>query len=71
MSISERDFGRLEGKVDEVLRRLGRIEVDHDDRLRELENTNQHRRGQHSVIAMLSGLLGGGIAAVAQHFLKV
>jgi hypothetical protein len=68
VAIDERDFGRLEGKVDGLHERfkvLERIE----ERLRDLEESRANYSGRHSMIsAGVSVVVAGLTAWATKHF---
>jgi hypothetical protein len=59
VNVDARDFGRLEGKVDQVLEQQKSI----NDRLRALELTGAHSSGRQSVINVSVSTVVAGVTA--------
>jgi len=72
VTIDARDFGRLEGKVDEIRKLIERGTVKIDDleeRTRELETKQAHAAGRQSIIsAAVSMVVAGAVAWTVKHF---
>lgn len=66
--ISPRDFGRLEGKVDAIVKALTVLEK-FDERIRTLEANREHNAGRQSVIsAGVAVIVAGFTAWLTKHF---
>ena len=68
--VSGRDFGRVEGKLDqlaEMIREHAReVRNSHEkieNRLTDLENARNQSIGRHSVLATIAGLISGGVSS--------
>jgi len=77
-TIDARDFGRMEGKLDQVLEAQNRHSDEDatwhaaiDARLRKLEQGNAHASGRSSVFSLIGGSLAGSAAAVLLHMLGI
>jgi hypothetical protein len=46
---------------------LVRTVMNHDERLRSIENFNQRRRGIHAALGVISGLFGAGLGEFVIH----
>lgn len=68
----ERDFGRLEGKIDELLRQGERTYEkleEHDDRLNTVENKQAYEAGKNTIISSIAAFFVSiGATLVGKHW---
>ena len=60
-------LGNIEGKVDGINQRLDRVNgniKNHDDRINEIEHTQDVMTGKATIIGTILGLIGAGIVAL-------
>jgi len=72
VTIDARDFGRLEGKVDQLLELHRQVRTDHEEleeRTRVIETKQAHAAGRQSIIsAAVSMVVAGLVAWTVKHF---